>query len=277
MAGNFVGCIIFRSLQKFAGPLFISLTFCFLQTLHFLCPPLISLSFCSNHLIGPIISQDLSIAAPPPPPPPPPPSHFFSFSGVSMAKTLGGSAFRPRMRRSSPPLAGDSSAAPPSASAKPIADPPAAAAPADAPPATVVAAPTVVVSSAAAPALWRYHTRVGPTPLSLPHPRPARRAPPFKRVRTSGLRESPSSRPQEPQSPSHQGPAGAPPLDLSLASIIRWPLFHCNPIPGNVDCSERDLHDEVYYDFPSFSTDPKLRDSMRLVQRYSLELFMTPR
>ena len=66
-------------------------------------------------------------------------------------------------------------------------------------------------------------------------------------------------------------------MDLSPASIIQRPLFHCNPILGNADCSERDLHDEVYYDFPSFSANPELRDSMLLGQRYFLEPFMTPR
>ena len=132
-------------------------------------------------------------------------------------------------------------------------------------------------SSAAAPAPRRYHTRVGPTPPSLPHPRPSWRAPSSKRAWTSGLRESSSSRPQEPQSPPHQGLAGAPPLDLSPTSIIRRPLFHCNPILGNADCSDKDLHDEVFYDLPSFLADPELRDSMFLVQRYSLEPFMAPR
>ena len=75
----------------------------------------------------------------------------------------------------------------------------------------------------------------------------------------------------------HQGLVGAPPLDLSPASIIRRPLFHYNPIPENVDYSEKDLHDEVYYDLQSFSADQELRDSMLLVHRYSLEPFMTPR
>ena len=37
------------------------------------------------------------------------------------------------------------------------------------------------------------------------------------------------------------------------------------------------MHNETYYDFLAFAADPKLRDSMRLVQRYSLEHFMTPR
>ena len=66
-------------------------------------------------------------------------------------------------------------------------------------------------------------------------------------------------------------------MDLSPASIIQQPLFNCNPIPGNADCSERDLHDEIFYDLPSFSADPELRDSMLIVQRYSLDPFMTPR
>ena len=34
---------------------------------------------------------------------------------------------------------------------------------------------------------------------------------------------------------------------------------------------------ETYYDLPTFSADPELRDSIRSVQRYSLEAFMTPR
>ena len=125
------------------------------------------------------------------------------------------------------------------------------------------------------PAQRRYHTRVGPTPPSPSHPRPTRRAPPSKRARTSGLGESSTLKPQEPPSPPYQGIAGAP--DLSPTSIIRRPYFHCSPIPGNADCSARDLHGEVYYDLPAFFEDPELRDSMLLVQRYHLGPFMTPR
>ena len=66
-------------------------------------------------------------------------------------------------------------------------------------------------------------------------------------------------------------------MDLSPASIIQWPLFNCNPIPGNADCSERDLHDEILYDLPSFLANLELQDSMLIVQRYSLQPFMTPR
>ena len=51
-----------------------------------------------------------------------------------------------------------------------------------------------------APTPLRYDTRVGPTPPSPHHPRPSRRAPPLRRVGTSGLGESSSLRPQEPHS-----------------------------------------------------------------------------
>ena len=96
-------------------------------------------------------------------------------------------------------------------------------------------------------------------------------------ARTSGLSESSSSRPQEPHSPLVQGPADDFSPDLSPASIIRHPIFHCGPITGNSDCSTKEVHSETYYDFPAFAADSELRDSMRLMQRYSLENFMTPR
>ena len=132
------------------------------------------------------------------------------------------------------------------------------------------------VPTAPTPAPHRYATRVSPTPPSPPHPRPTRRAPHSKGDRTYGPRESSSSMPQEPHSPPNQGPARDRPLDLSLASIIKRPYLHCDPIPGNSNCSTRDLHSKVYYDLPAFVVDPKLIDSIRLVQRYSLEPFVTP-
>ena len=54
-------------------------------------------------------------------------------------------------------------------------------------------------------------------------------------------------------------------------------MFHYDPIPGNVDCHPKDLHRESYYDIPTLAVDPRFRHSMRLVQRYSLLPFMTPR
>ena len=98
-----------------------------------------------------------------------------------------------------------------------------------------------------------------------------------RRARARDLGESSSLSSQEPQ-PSHiQGPVDDLPPDLSLASIIQCPLFHCGPIAGNSDCSTKKVHYEIYYDVPTFAADPELRDSMTRAQRYSLEDFMTPR
>ena len=182
-----------------------------------------------------------------------------------MVKTRNAYAFRPKVR---------SPAAPPTATA---AVSPAALATAATSFATATTQGSPAMgSSSDASGLRRYHTRVGPTAHALSHLRPFRRAPSSKRARTSGPGESSRSRPAEPQSPPHQGITGAPHLDLSPTSIIRWPYFPCNPISGNADCSERELHAEVHYDLLDFSQDPELRDSMLLVQQYSLGPFMTP-
>ena len=190
-----------------------------------------------------------------------------------MVKTHGGHSFWPRVRQSSTPLAGDSNPVPVTA-ATTVATVPA-------PTATAATAQVIPAmgsaSAAAAPAPRRYHTRVGSIPPSPPHPRPSRRALLFKRARTSGPGESSSSRPLEPQSPPTQGPAGDLPPDLSPTSIIRRPYFYYSLIPGNAECNERDLHSEIYYDLPAFAEDLELRDSMRLLQRYSLEPFMITR
>ena len=116
----------------------------------------------------------------------------------------------------------------------------------------------------------------GTSPPSHVHPRPPRRAPPSKRARTSGLGESSSSRSEPSPPPAAQSPARSSP-QLSPTSRIRRPLFHCDPIPGNVDCRAKDFHGESYYDIPALAADPWFRDSMRLVHRYSLLPFMTPR
>ena len=170
-----------------------------------------------------------------------------------MVRTRGGHNFRPRVRPFSPP--------PTSGQSTP-------------PAATAAASNAPVLASLAS---RRYDKWVGPTPPSPDHLQPSRRAPPPTKARTSDPGESSSSRPQEPHSPSVQGPANDLPPDLSSASIIRCPFFHRGPITGNSDCSTREVHCETYYDFPAFVVDPKLRDSMRLMQWYSLETFMTPR
>ena len=113
-------------------------------------------------------------------------------------------------------------------------------------------------------------------PPSPVHPRPPRRAPPSRQARTSVLGESSRSRPKPSQSPAAQSPAWSSP-QLSLTLRIRRPLFHCDPIPGNVDYRAKDFQREFFYDISALAMDPRFRDSMRLVNRYSLLSFMTLR
>ena len=54
-------------------------------------------------------------------------------------------------------------------------------------------------------------------------------------------------------------------------------MFSYDPIPGNVDLRARDFHMESYYDVPALTADQRFRDSMWLIRKYSLLLFMTPR
>ena len=79
-------------------------------------------------------------------------------------------------------------------------------------------------------------------------------------------------------------PEPSPPLadegsspQLSPASRIKRPMFTSDPIPSNVDLRARDFHGEPYYDVPALTTNPRFRDSMRLITQYSLLPFMTPR
>ena len=114
---------------------------------------------------------------------------------------------------------------------------------------------------------------MGPRPPSPVHPRPRRRAPPSKRARTSVPSESSRSRP-EPSPPSTDQSLWP---QLSPASRIKSLMFSCDPIPGNVNLRARDFHGESYYDIPTLIANRRFRDSMRLIQRYSLLPFMTPR
>ena len=54
-------------------------------------------------------------------------------------------------------------------------------------------------------------------------------------------------------------------------------MFVGNPIPGNVRLHRRPFHQESYYDVPVLRADPRYRESMRLIEDYSLLPFMTPR
>ena len=54
-------------------------------------------------------------------------------------------------------------------------------------------------------------------------------------------------------------------------------LSPCAPIEGNNDYSNKDFHNEHFYDIFAFSNLLELRDSIGLIQCYSVEPFMTPR
>ena len=102
-----------------------------------------------------------------------------------------------------------------------------------------------------------------------PSPVPQRRS---RRARISGPGKSSSSRPQPSPVTSTSEATSSP--QLSLASWIRRPLFIGNPIPGNVRLHRREFHKESYYDVPALTADPRFRDSMRLIEYYSLLPFM---
>ena len=116
----------------------------------------------------------------------------------------------------------------------------------------------------------RYQTRMGPRAPSPVPQRRHRRARPSKRARTSGPRESSRSWPEPSPPPADEGSSP----QLSSASRIKSPLFIGNLILGNVDLRVRDLHGEPFYDVPALTTDPRFRDSMRLITQYSLLPFM---
>ena len=116
---------------------------------------------------------------------------------------------------------------------------------------------------------------MGPrAPSPMPRRR-VRRARPSKRARTSGPEESSSSRP--PPSPVASATEATSSPQLSPASRIRRPRFVGNPIQGNARLRRREFHQESFYDVPALRADPRYRESMRLIEEYSLLPFMTPR
>ena len=121
----------------------------------------------------------------------------------------------------------------------------------------------------------RYQTWMGPRAPSPVPRRRVRRALPSKRARTSGPGESSSSRP--PLSPVTSAVEATSSPQLSPASRIRRPLFVGNPIPGNARLHRRPFHQESYYDVLALRADRRYRESMRLIEEYSLLPFMTPR
>ena len=177
-----------------------------------------------------------------------------------MVRTRGGSRYRPRVRFSTPEMEGPYTSK---------------ATGAHSPELLAVEQPTL--APAAIPeepqGFRRYQTRMGPrAPSSVPQRR-RRRARPSKRARTSGLGESSRSRPEPSPPPADEGSSP----QLSPTSRIRRPIFTSDPIPGNVDLCARDFHGDPFYDVLALTTDPRFRDSMRLITQYSLLPFMTPR
>ena len=122
---------------------------------------------------------------------------------------------------------------------------------------------------------WRYQTRMGPRAPSPVPRRRVRRSWPSKRARTSAPGESSSSRPQPSPVTSVAEATSSP--QLSPTSRIRRPLFVGNPISGNARLHRREFHQESYYDVPVLRADSRYRESMRLIEDYSLLPFMTPR
>ena len=172
-----------------------------------------------------------------------------------MVRTRGGSRLWPRVRFSTPEREEQ--------------------APVLAPDPALVPAPVPEAVPEEPQGFRRYQTRMGPRAPSPVPQRRSKRARPSKRARTFGPGESSSSRPQPSPTTSAAEATSSP--QLSPASRIRRPLFVGHPIPGNVGLHSRDFHGESYYDVLALMADPRFKDSMRLIEHYSLLPFMTPR
>ncbi|RVW37069.1 hypothetical protein CK203_113147 [Vitis vinifera] len=141
-------------------------------------------------------------------------------------------------------------------------------------PSPPVQAPAIPPSEGEVPSQRRYPTRrppADPVPPVDQATSPVSR-PPAKRTRFSGPGE-PSHAPQpEPATEEPQIP-----VENTPETIIRHPMIAGPPIEGNLDCRDRPFHSEIYFDIEALRQQPKLRDSFRLLQRYHMESFLTPR
>ena len=164
------------------------------------------------------------------------------FQTIVMVRTRGGSRLQPRVRFSTPERE-EQSLVP-----TPVPDP--------------VPSPVPEAVPEEPQGFRRYQTRMGPRAPSPVPQRRSRRARPSKWARTSGPGESSSSRPQSSPTTSAAKATSSPQL---------------SPASGNVRLHSRDFHGESYYDVPTLMADPRFRDSMRLIEHYSLLPFMTLR
>ena len=174
-----------------------------------------------------------------------------------MVRTRGGSRLRHRVRFSTPDREASASAPAPALVPAPVPSP----------------IPEAVPEEPQG--FRRYQTRMGPRAPSPVPRRRVMRARTSKRARTSGPGESSSYRP--PPSPVASAAEATSSPQVSPASRIRRPMFVWNPIPGNARLHRRPFHQESYYDVPALRADPRYRESMRLIEEYSLQPFMTPR
>ncbi|RVW63576.1 Retrovirus-related Pol polyprotein from transposon 412 [Vitis vinifera] len=94
-------------------------------------------------------------------------------------------------------------------------------------------------------------------------------SPPPKRTRISGPGESSRA----PPSP----PASTIPGSSHLAEVLKRPMIAGPPLPGNTDIRDRPFHDEICMEHETLRLLPELEESYRLLQRYHIEPFMTPR
>ena len=177
-----------------------------------------------------------------------------------MVRTSGGSRFRPRVRFSTLELEDPGTSR---------------AAGAHSPDLSTVTQPTLAptVITEEPHRFRRYQTRMGQRTPSLVPQRRRMRGWLSKQAQTLGPGKSLRSRPEPSPPPADEGSSP----QFSPASRTRRPMFNSDPIPGNVDLRARDFHGEPFYDVPALTTDPRFRDSMRLITQYSMLPFMTPR
>ena len=188
-----------------------------------------------------------------------------------MVRTRGGSRVRPRVRFSTP----EREAAAPVPEREVVVPAPVPESEAAAPVPAPEPSPVPEAVPDAPLGFRRYQTRMGPRAPSPVPQRRVRRARPSKRARTSGPGESSSSRP--PSSPPAAAAEETHSPQLSPASRIRRPMYVGHPIPGNADIRSRPFQQESFYDVPGLMADPRFQESMRLIEKYSLLPFMTPR
>nr|CAN68922.1 hypothetical protein VITISV_044243 [Vitis vinifera] len=93
--------------------------------------------------------------------------------------------------------------------------------------------------------------------------------PPPKRTRISGPGESSRA----PPSP----PVSTIPGSSHLAEVLKRPMVAGPPLPGNTDIRDRPFHEEICMEHETLRLLPELEESYRLLQRYHIEPFMTPR